>query len=609
MHPETGERGFEFSFDSDSSVEKNPYEHEIFEKLHPETIEDEEGISRTVFTFQREGVPVRVIFHGHDDLPLIPNETNLFSFGTETRNRSQEDIKKFHDRIQEKGGRRLNPEILDNRNLADGKALFLVEQQPRALLDMAIALGAETQEIREMRKSALEGEGTEALEQMIDRTIAADAMDDDGRVKSQPDKSGEALSLLALLGDYEAHALLTQRLSALEALTENVQTARVDQLRAHVEQHGKDVEPLKLNELVAVHVTRFEPKFNKTTKEWRIPSTYRATKGEYPRITQHFTLNHPVRSAGLYGSWEDSPTVILSPLESMMEKNGKPDNLNTIDTFWVTSPGRDIRVDAERGILIRPDDTLLPGEFMRQRGREVLYKSGEMTIEDIRVVHEKMSEWERKRFGNEVYQHFMGILVPDEHGKSGRDSLLSQEDFNNIARVLGATEEDIEFGMAKYRATRELAFPQELLRMPTQEYVNMIFEKSGVVVDETWKKGIVTRIQAAFQKLAKYQVIDAMIQKMGYEVHFGGMWAWDGDSWEATAQTNKLGAEIGIMVGPHCNHYSMDAEENIALYQSRLQKGELLSKDTTGNRSHFFREYFEKASPAFRRMMYEVGMI
>lgn len=62
------------------------------------------------------------------------------------------------------------------------------------------------------------------------------------------------------------------------------------------------------------------------------------TEGRTPRLTKHFTLNHPVEpvNEGFGGgsNWEYSNVVYIIPAPVMIEVNGRPENFLEVDAFW-----------------------------------------------------------------------------------------------------------------------------------------------------------------------------------------------------------------------------------------------------------------------------------
>jgi hypothetical protein len=58
-----------------------------------------------------------------------------------------------------------------------------------------------------------------------------------------------------------------------------------------------------------------------------------SSRGEIPRITNHFAVNHFVQQH-MTNSWAGSGAVLLCPGETTVALNGKPENLHAVDTFW-----------------------------------------------------------------------------------------------------------------------------------------------------------------------------------------------------------------------------------------------------------------------------------
>lgn len=87
--------------------------------------------------------------------------------------------------------------------------------------------------------------------------------------------------------------------------------------------------------LVFVRADDFPPVLD-SSENLKIINPEEATKGEVPRITSHFTLNHRV-SSNNGGSWQNRPYQYIIPGRAMVEKNGEPTNLYSIDTFYANS--------------------------------------------------------------------------------------------------------------------------------------------------------------------------------------------------------------------------------------------------------------------------------
>ncbi|MDI6821080.1 MAG: hypothetical protein QMD65_02790 [Patescibacteria group bacterium] len=87
--------------------------------------------------------------------------------------------------------------------------------------------------------------------------------------------------------------------------------------------------------LVFIRADDYIPEINEKG-ELKILSAYDATDGKVWRLTNHFTLNHRVAS-NIGGSWENKSYQFIIPGEKIVETNGLPENLYSIDTFWAKS--------------------------------------------------------------------------------------------------------------------------------------------------------------------------------------------------------------------------------------------------------------------------------
>lgn len=91
---------------------------------------------------------------------------------------------------------------------------------------------------------------------------------------------------------------------------------------------------IDLENLVFVRADQYNPKL--TDKGVIIESAYDASEGKIERLTNHFTLNHRVtQNSG--GEWNNSPFLFITPGNAMIEQNGNPENLYSVDSFWAKS--------------------------------------------------------------------------------------------------------------------------------------------------------------------------------------------------------------------------------------------------------------------------------
>ncbi|MFH1162050.1 MAG: hypothetical protein V1696_02120 [Candidatus Jorgensenbacteria bacterium] len=596
---------------------------ELLERLSPETFEDEEGIERTLFTFEcKGGGSVKAMFYRREELPAVGNileGKQATVFGEEPRHRKKDEWGKLVSSIGERSTKKdtrnkvLNPGIVDTGTLAEGNAVFVVEQNMKSLLDMAFVLGVENPKLRKLRSLISEGKTNDEVERFVDQVIAGKVLDDEGVRKDVPDQEGETLFLLGLMGNEDASRILEQKRMQLVRYDEARDNEHLVALKEGAERMTRE-QPLKLKELIAVHLTKFMPRQSEARDAWELQTSYEATGKKMPRITQHFTLNHPIVAAGAYGSWEDASIAVLMPLDRMIERNGKPSLLNTVDTFWEVSPGRRTILPKDDAWLVKPGAIEEEGKLVEHRGHELTYKSKNFGPEDVKALAKSWKEpYEREGISHRIREIFANAVSTYEFGK-GYVPTISNEDFHHLVKTFGAKElESLEgtiLGIRRGEGERDLL--PELSEKPIREVVEGIFEEASIydrIGKETIER-IVKDIETEFIFRTKQFVIAEQIRALGYTVHGGGMWAWDGDSWTATDRTVKLGAEIGVLVGPHSGHESHDAESFLMSLSSELETGEetpAAYREALGHVSS--PDYFRKLSQPMRRLLYEIGAL
>lgn len=111
-------------------------------------------------------------------------------------------------------------------------------------------------------------------------------------------------------------------------------------------------------------------------KEVYLPHLNELTAGEYDRSTIHWAINHKVGNH-LYGSWFNSRVVVLAPTEGLVERNGLPESLNAVDTFW------------SKGMFLpQGSKILLIGESV---------KLDSQNLNDIQIIKSKVTDDELQR--------------------------------------------------------------------------------------------------------------------------------------------------------------------------------------------------------------------
>ncbi len=126
----------------------------------------------------------------------------------------------------------------------------------------------------------------------------------------------------------------------------------------------RDNEPIKWSELSFVRaVVDLDKQMKIVDGKLLSTSVLNSSKGEIPRLTVHWALNHLVANH-LYGDWSEADLIIISPGDKIVSENGVPDNLNAVDTFW----SNDVLIP--EGSVLLWFDSKPPAEFFELKGIE-----------------------------------------------------------------------------------------------------------------------------------------------------------------------------------------------------------------------------------------------
>lgn len=356
------------------------------EKLHPIEFIDGDGAQRQLFTFEtKKGNKVQVVFYTREELPfseeIIRNKyTVILGEPPKHRDRSEwEEFVRDVKRASENKNPLIPPPVFLANATAQGKTLFLVENTPVHILDLAFYLGLEGKGWQEVRQeAALERIYTPEAIGLIDDMIAGGVVGENGELGQRRNQKGEALAVLALLGDKEAREILDEKRSVLEDLDKERLRRQQEFSQKKLKVLSEERVSMPKGDVWVTHVTAYRPQA--TEKGILIKSSFDGTDGVMTRGTVHFTLGGEITSAYGGGGWEDMPYVVTGSLSKMRDANGNPLMVNPVDTYFLVNPGQPLLVP--EGHLTMPG--WLPSGTIREvRDNITIYKNKGFTAEDI----------------------------------------------------------------------------------------------------------------------------------------------------------------------------------------------------------------------------------
>lgn len=558
---------------------------------------------RTIYAYEfttKQGQKVEAIFFARGE-PITGEELTrdkvVIPLGSLKTREGQDKIPQAAKVIKsEQTSGRFGPEY--QKALSDGKVAFLVESSPQGLLDLYFHLGGDDPQIGEARKlAAVNWRFTRQVRELIDRVIAGNIVDKNGVLGNKENKrEGEVLAVLSLIGDEAAKALSSEKLALLEKNDQERETKAQEEFLERSEKSPYNSESLKLEELVCVHLTRFRPAKNPKTGKYEIRSTFDATRGLSPRTTVHFSMNHPVVSH-MYGSWEGAGYAVVIPFKSALEANGKPTQLNTVDTFWELPAGGSFELP-EGSVIIEGGKTQsLQGEELQDHDITRIYYDQSLSSTTINGLFERVKDYPG-------YVWYMKRQIEDE--------LFAGIKWQQGVEIYDAKNSGLWENIKNVWDGIDL---QEYFKNHTvQDLVSEIYGlfPAGVVSATEFNNGLRSARSVIVSRVRNIAIVDHL-RKLGFRIHSGGNWAWDNDSWEATTQTAKLAIELGTRYGDHTNHPTKSAEDHGIRYMyshGYSMGGQTFSKDEAqAIEKSFLLQKMGQYSQNQRRALYLCGII
>jgi len=597
----------------ESENKDNP---EIQKLLEHKTYTDQDGIERQIYTLPtRNGKTVDVVFYSPEELPYavdIAKGKKCMVLGEKPKFRDEAEWGDFLKNLSSDSGRGVIDQMPQDQweTVDSGEGLLFVESNPTNLLDLATFLGQENSpEKQNLRLATHQRTITPEIRDMIDRIVAFKALnwenedfndnpflDDHEKIPENP-YGGELLTVLGFLGNKEA----TEQLEKMLEESRKKRDEKEKEMRVKYEEASKvePDKPLSVDDLVLVHTTRFIPK--KVEGGYEMKSTFDGTGWELPRQTIHFSCNHLVQSH-MYGSWEGTPYVVLSPLRNMIDANGVPANINTVDTYFEVSPGEKLKLPPGSW-LVRPG--IVEGLIeIDSDNNQVIYDRGKVDIAKMEQYIELAEDEGIEDVRTYLYDMLFDAIKYSFHTQFSSEKVqkITEEQETKLYNLYS---KDLDVGAILSEGGFEKLIQEFVAKIDvevTPDFIKVIQQKmEGIILEE-------------IKKLA----IKKQIKQMGFESHGGGMWAWDGDSWDATAATTRLAGELHTRTGPHNGSASQVIEENLLGIYARLGSdakyfdGEDVSLPVAEAKKtvrQLARSKFDELSDASRRMLYLYGAL
>jgi hypothetical protein len=545
VYPDTGKVIDDLAvFLGDSALHNFEQDHKdeqslIREKLSPHIEQDQAGFGRVIYTLGDK----TFAFRGREELPYYETMRRSITHlvGNQPRHVKEMDYLMYKADIE-----KASLEHSDSEHVVATKT-------PLGLVELAMAMGSETPQLRELQEKILERNYDQQVLALLDSMVAANYIDEpEEGFRQEQNPHADALVLLALMGDTSAQAILGQNLQTLQ---EKGATG------PSFSGNTQEVEPLRVEELMCVHATNYHPTRN-GHGGYEIQTTYDAA-GRLLRNSVHTTLNHKVEDIFATGDWGSTDYVVLSPFEDMMRANGKPARINTVDTWWVRNPGE--KLTFPDATLVEPASEAINGLFeVSDGGRRVIFKDGNYTFADIKLIEEACKvkgEFKYITFRRNVDEFLLFSRYNPVVTQATKDMWKidpGSSDFSARKVIYNLYGDAVNryttnvFDLLETMSSEGFSIREAAARLLTK--ANLTSEINEGVGEESAMSAYIDSAVATLFQTLKAEInrlaVEAAIKERGFEVKPTGHHAW-GDSYAVTEQTKSLGEELRIEYGQH----------------------------------------------------------
>lgn len=560
--------------------------------LQPKDEIDNAGFGRRIYTYGGK----TFAFRGREELPKYPSLSVATSriLGSRPAWVSDEDYQKYKNSL------RGSPEAEVDH--------FLTTKTLLGVVELALELKPEDPVLGGLKDGVSKGSYDSTALEIIDDLIAANYVDNEAKgFIDEPDPDAEALVLLSLVGNVQAKEQLAKKKAFLKDTDQ--------ERKKHKETEGKkvDAESLDPKELVCVHATSYLPQAG-PNGELYVKTKFDSTGRDIPRNTVHTSLNHKVEGH-VYGSWEGTSYTIIAPFAKMMEVNGVPAMLNTVDTYWTRNPGESLTFPNATLIMPGKDE---PTGLYDSNGNIILYRS-----QDFDMSHFKQAvTGEIRRHGVYAIGSFNQIIFDPKTGLYKSRELLDKTwKLDELFKHFDDTFFGGNFALNEYDRTAL----DQLLGLEDQfsvrdQVMNFIKAQSlehAAKSPEEFTSAINQLADAMTAELDRYILgeasrvaVEEAIKQQGFSVKRGGMWGWDAES-DVASKTQALAEKLGINAGKHTNsaNAALEYASSDAFKTGLSDSKNIADFDWTKYRPEFSYRTLLELDDKTRRVFYESGLL
>ena len=334
-----------------------------------ETIVDQHGVERLIFNLDHD---TKVVFRGREELPdlrpaLIDRRLKPAFLG------AAEPPVYCSDQVWQSYAHDLEHLMVES-----DQDCLVATATPLGVVDLALHLANKVSnpppvgELMELKAKLSNQLVDHQIEELYDSIFAGCNILDEGQNRQH----GLMEVALALAGQPAATEAIARKRAEQTARDER-QLPETYGSSPNQPLDGATLEMLRDSHLMAVHTAPNPPDNNHRI----YPTAFytQATADCIPRISIHFSLNHPVESH-FGGDFTGRRYTVVSPVADLVELNDKPDMLKDVDTYFSVEANQGLQLSDNSLLVELAPDQLKP---LIIDGNRLLLREGSFDHQDI----------------------------------------------------------------------------------------------------------------------------------------------------------------------------------------------------------------------------------
>jgi hypothetical protein len=326
--------------------------------LHTQEVVDAEGFTRPIYEIAGK----HILFRSRQETPRIEGSTYTLVEGPGQEPLPVEFDENFVPNKEKNEAKQAEFSQYVSESSNSPESILVSANTPEGILETAALLNPEkASEYTNLATEMANGTYRPEAIQLLDTVTACLYINDEGELGTVlPDGvrgldiDAYALVTAAIAGDEKANQVVESRVEHFKRIFAEQRLGSITLSSTTydewIERRGGEPEQIKAENIALVHSTAHVIERNENGEVVLQPSSQKRAD-KFPRATIHFTPNSQVTDH-YAGSWDSKNRLIVGNMQKMIDANGNPSAMDSVDTYFSVNPGE---------VLVIPGASVIEG--------------------------------------------------------------------------------------------------------------------------------------------------------------------------------------------------------------------------------------------------------